>query len=608
MAGAEPRVMETLPFLPRENIIVAPEDRDTLPTLLLATAHIASRHPTATLLLLASDNYVGDQHEFRAAVERCLCAAQRGPYLVSLGVQPTEASTRFGYMALGEPVGDLFASWFGRGYVEKPPPDVAESLFRGGRHDWNAGIFAWTVASFRAALAAHAREESEIFDALSSTADPTKRAELFCQLRPQAVDTGLLEHVPENGGVVRHVFVRGTFPWDDVGTLDAFGHALPRDDNDNRLSGAVTQSNCKRGLFIAEAPYCIVADGVDDVAVVVADNGDALVADVARLGEVRKVVDTRVVIDASTSASLPAQAVRSVEATNVAVDGHTTSVCGLLGVRDLHVARDGSTVHVRRRAPAPVVAPGRGPRLVVAADETEFSRTGAAIVVETLRPLVAECEGPLYVTFSAGRTPQGIYAELANKHRSSLRWDRVHLIQMDEYEGIGLDDPRSFAHQLRTSLVDPLGLRSTLLDGKTQDAAVIRQTEERVLAAGGIALALHGIGTNGHLGFNETPAWSTSTARRVELASSTRNGLEAHFRAEVPTHGLTLGLRSIAHARRTLVVARGAAKVPALQRGLRTPPGESALSQLTRDHNLTVLVDREAFAAFVSPMAFLERQ
>jgi mannose-1-phosphate guanylyltransferase len=578
--GLEALVRGELPELPEDHVIVAPEDRDTLPTLVFATARIAREYPDATLLLLASDNEIGDEAMFRAAIDRAATAAEAGPHLVSLGIKPTEASTRFGYMALGDPYPGLDETWFGTAYVEKPSAAIAAELFAGGRHDWNAGIFAWTIATFRRALDAYAPGAAEVFTRLCEAAGDDDEDALFRRLAPIAVDHGLLEHVPPSGGAARHVFVRGRFPWDDLGTFDALTKDLPVDAAGNVTTSGVTPRGCRGSMLVSEGSFAIEADGLDHACVIVSDAGDTLVAARRALGQIRSMLRERIRIAAPGDAL-----VRELGARNVRVDADIPAVVGVIGVHDARVSIARGRVSVRAtRDP--------GPRIFVATDDLEFARVGAELVVEAL---AKHGDREIFITVSAGKTPVDIHRELVERHAHALRWDRVCFVQMDEWAGVAPDDPRSFAHEMRTALVDPLGMRAIYIDGRAGPEPVLA-TEERVLAGGGFALGLHGIGTNGHIGFNEPPDDGTSAARRITLAESTRVASGARFGGAPPREGITLGLRSLGRANKTIVIARGAAKSDAIRAMLGEPSPACPASIVTSAPDLDVLVDRAAIA------------
>lgn len=601
--GLEGLVRDELPDIPADHVVVAPEDRDTLPTLLFATSHIASKVPDATLLLLASDNTIGDEPMFRTTIERAVVAARSGPYLVSLGIKPTEASSRFGYMALGDAFPDLEETWFGTGYLEKPKQHIADELFAGGLHDWNAGMFVWTVSTFRRALEAYAKPEGEIFAKLCATRCDVERAELFRELSPIAVDHGLLEHVPASGGPVRHVFVRGRFPWDDLGTFDSMTKDVPVDADGNTSTSLVSAKNCRGSMLLSEGPHRLEVEDLVDTCVIVSDQGDTLVVPKAHLGDIRsmlleRIVLPTVVVGGSVRVSESAL-VRALESSGNRVVTNGKPVIGLIHVRNTEVVVEDSLVRVRGGVSSETRPENlASPRIVVATDDMDLARVGAELVVEALAAALEGTDREIVVTMSAGETPIGIYRALVDHHKNALPWGRVRLVQMDEWLGVGPDDPRSFAHYLRSRLIEPLGLVSTLMDGRA-GAAPTLATEDEVLKKGGFDFALHGIGTNGHLGFNEPPDDGTSRARQTRLAESTREPAEAIFAGTVPTEGLTLGLQSLGHAKKTLVVARGAKKAAAIRAMLAEPSRESPASVVPRTRALDVLLDRDSLSGLL---------
>lgn len=203
-----------------------------------------------------------------------------------------------------------------------------------------------------------------------------------------------------------------------------------------------------------------------------------------------------------------------------------------------------------------------------------------------------ERRGRAVLAPSAGRTPLSTYALLRAAHRHSLDWSRVVLVQMDEYEGVGDRDPCGFAAELRRELVEPLGI-GRFLRFHDADGGLRRPLdayERAVRAMGGIDCALHGVGRNGHIAFNEPGDARANTTRRVLLARSTRVANEVLF-----THGVTLGLDVLAEARETVVLMTGAAKRDAAASVLFRPEGlANPAAALRRCGRVTVLLDSEA--------------
>ena len=169
-----------------------------------------------------------------------------------------------------------------------------------------------------------------------------------------------------------------------------------------------------------------------------------------------------------------------------------------------------------------------------------------------------------------GETPLGLYAELIRRsEQGRLRLSEASVFNLDEYLGLEPTDPRSYAAFLQRHLVLPARLqpsRVRLLRGDAAEpTAECRDYDAAIRAAGGIDLCILGLGTNGHIAFNEPgSAWDQDT-HVVALTADTRerHAADAGGRWQVPTHGLTLGIASILAARRCLLLIAGAHKTAA---------------------------------------------
>jgi glucosamine-6-phosphate deaminase len=200
----------------------------------------------------------------------------------------------------------------------------------------------------------------------------------------------------------------------------------------------------------------------------------------------------------------------------------------------------------------------------------------------------------------AGRTPIPLYEELVRRAQGgTLDLARAHLFQLDEMVGVGPRDVRSFhAFLLRHLLarVPRTAGRDHLLDGSARDPAQEIERHARALTElGGSALAILGLGRNGHVAFNEPGARPADGARVVDLAPATRLSLQAGFGPSAPERGITLGLAELAAARRLVVLVTGASKADVLREWLAGRPADSLpASHLAAHRELVVVADEEA--------------
>jgi glucosamine-6-phosphate deaminase len=237
-------------------------------------------------------------------------------------------------------------------------------------------------------------------------------------------------------------------------------------------------------------------------------------------------------------------------------------------------------------------------RVVPAAD---IDAVGAA----TVRDALADAGRDAATLMPAlGSSALGIYRALGRLgKRGELDTGRLRLVQLDEYLGVAADDPRSLIGWLRRDVAAPLGVpdaRIIRLVGDTgDDAAACRAYDAAVADAGGIDVAILGLGPNGHLGFNEPPSAADAPTRRVAL---TIESLASNARywpgAEVPTEALTAGMSTVLAARRIVLVVTGARKQAILERMLSGPVGDHLPASFLRGvEAATLLADDDAWPA-----------
>ena len=239
------------------------------------------------------------------------------------------------------------------------------------------------------------------------------------------------------------------------------------------------------------------------------------------------------------------------------------------------------------------------PKLRVVADRRE----GECVVADELEALL-RAQPTSVLGLATGGTMTGLYAELAARHVAGrLSFARARGFNLDEYLGLGAQDPRSFAAYMRTALVQhvdfALGAARVPRGDAPDHQAEASAWEHDLTVAGGIDLQLLGIGRNGHIGFNEPGSPRDSRTRVIELHATTREDAAAAFGglAQVPTHALTMGIASILDARRIVLLAFGRSKAAMVRRMLQgAPSAECPASFLQHHPNTLVVLDREAAA------------
>ncbi|KQQ05610.1 MULTISPECIES: glucosamine-6-phosphate deaminase [unclassified Rathayibacter] len=200
--------------------------------------------------------------------------------------------------------------------------------------------------------------------------------------------------------------------------------------------------------------------------------------------------------------------------------------------------------------------------------------------------------------FATGSTPQATYRALA---RRGLALDEVTGFALDEYLGLPPGHPESYRAVIDRDVIGVLGLPadSVRVPGEGGLEGAGDRYEQAIRDAGGIDLQILGIGTNGHVGFNEPGSAFDSRTRATALAPSTRLANRRFFGSldEVPTHCLTQGLGTILSARRLLLLALGEAKADAVARALERPPTTEVPASVLQLHGDAVVILDEAAAS-----------
>jgi glucosamine-6-phosphate deaminase len=240
------------------------------------------------------------------------------------------------------------------------------------------------------------------------------------------------------------------------------------------------------------------------------------------------------------------------------------------------------------------------PRVLVMDDEAGLARAAADVVSNVVaRTPRAE------VTVATGRTPLSTYADLVSR-RDDRTFDpsSIRVWQLDDYLGIDVGSERSLFRLMRDAFLEPLDIgedRTMRLPTDAEDLDAACAAHDRALAdAGGLDLAILGLGVNGHLGFNEPPSAGDTPTRVVELTPETRAANAAYWDgAPVPTHAVTMGLRPILSARTVLLLASGASKRDIVHRMLEGPVDPNVPASAIREApgDVTVVVDRQAWDA-----------
>lgn len=238
--------------------------------------------------------------------------------------------------------------------------------------------------------------------------------------------------------------------------------------------------------------------------------------------------------------------------------------------------------------------------IVIQPDAHDASRAAARVVGRLVR------EKPNAVLgLATGSTPLTLYRELIRMHREEgLDFSQVTTFNLDEYIGLDLDHPQSYHSFMWENLFSKLNIEETnvhIPNGLANDIpASCAAYEQAIVAAGGIDLQVLGIGSDGHIGFNEP---SSSFASRTRIKTLTQQTVRDNARffdgneSEVPHHCITMGIGTIMDARLCVMLAFGEEKAAAIAATVEGPVASILPASILQHHaSAKVFIDEAAAA------------
>lgn len=272
-------VIDQLPDVLEHNVVTESEPKDSSAAIGLAAALLELRDPEAIIGSFAADHVIRGSVLFERAVRQAVDAAALG-YIVTIGIQPAEASTGFGYIKRGKAFTELgtYDMYAVEKFVEKPNQSAATKYVSSGKYLWNAGMFIAKasvlleqMASSQPQMVADLRE---IAAAWGTERSAQVRERLWPQLPKIAIDYTVAEPAAEAG---RMLCVAGHFEWDDVGDFASVAKLLTRGrPSDLAVLGDRAQilSDKSSGIVVSDSDRLVALVGVEDIVVV--DTPDVL--------------------------------------------------------------------------------------------------------------------------------------------------------------------------------------------------------------------------------------------------------------------------------------------------------------------------------------------
>lgn len=258
-------VLEQLPKVKPEQVVLEPAMRNTAPCILYASLKIQKMNPNAVMIVAPSDHWIEDEGAFEEDVTACFEKCEKEKVLCTLGIQPTFPNTGFGYIEF-EKGNDQKVKKVSQ-FREKPDYETAKEFLAQGNFLWNAGIFMWSVQTIVDAFQEYQPNQYKLFaDGVSAYNTNLERdfiQENYAKAENISIDYAILEQS-------KSIYtLPATFDWNDLGTWGALYDKLDKDDADNAVVNAKTLlDNAKGNMIRSPKGKIVVVDGLEDYIIV----------------------------------------------------------------------------------------------------------------------------------------------------------------------------------------------------------------------------------------------------------------------------------------------------------------------------------------------------
>ncbi len=262
-------VLEQLPLVKQEQVLLEPAMRNTAPCILYASLKIKKQNPDALMVVAPSDHWIEDEKTFTDNLQHCFDFCAKENALMTLGIQPTFPNTGFGYIEFDKtdtnPIKKV------NQFREKPDFETAKSFLASGNFLWNGGIFIWSVKSILEAFEKFQPKMNNLFLKGFDSYNTKEEQSFIDQNYGLSEDVSIDYAVMENA---KNVYVLpATFDWNDLGTWGSLHEKLDKDENNNAVVNAtVLLNNASSNIISTSKDKLVIIDGLEDFIIVDKDN------------------------------------------------------------------------------------------------------------------------------------------------------------------------------------------------------------------------------------------------------------------------------------------------------------------------------------------------
>ncbi|WP_430967178.1 mannose-1-phosphate guanylyltransferase [Spongiimicrobium sp. 2-473A-2-J] len=260
-------VLEQLPEVEQEQVVLEPAMRNTAPCILYASLKIQKKNPNAVMIVAPSDHWIEDEVAFASDVESCFDKCGQEKVLCTLGITPTFPNTGFGYIECEKGQEEKTGLRKVHQFREKPDYKTAKEFLKQGNFLWNAGIFIWGVGTIVDAFEQYQPQLHVLFQAglgyYNTEDEQAFIKENYGRAENVSIDYAILERS-------KAIYVLpASFDWNDLGTWGSLYDKLGKDSDQNAVvNSKVISEDASGNMIRSPKGKVVVIDGLNDYIIV----------------------------------------------------------------------------------------------------------------------------------------------------------------------------------------------------------------------------------------------------------------------------------------------------------------------------------------------------
>ena len=273
--------------VPRENIIIEPESKNTAMCIFYATLKIKKIKSDGIITVLSSDHYIEEKDKLQESIITAMEVAMCNENLVTIGITPTYPATGFGYIKYANTKDKDYYSVIE--FKEKPKYDKALEYIKSNCYVWNSGMFIWKIESilksFKDYLPNIYKFKDKLYTSIGTDKEQKIVKEIYKKIENISIDKGILEKANN----VK--MIRGNFKWMDIGNIKDFFEIHEREVNNNIIIGnLIIAKETSNTNILNKSDELLITIGLENVNII-KDNKVCIVCNKENINDLPQILE-----------------------------------------------------------------------------------------------------------------------------------------------------------------------------------------------------------------------------------------------------------------------------------------------------------------------------